>query len=142
MDTFNFNDNFEIGTSISKIKKKKNNDDDLLNLIKDLEERLDNIESSNNHISEEESIKLNTSRNNKVKHAKKKEICIKYQEIIIYMIFFVLLNNKYAVDLIYKIPYVTSNDSFYLNLIIRTLIFGLLGLLYKKYNKCFNQPLN
>jgi hypothetical protein len=49
MNEFNFDDNSEIGTSISKLKNtktKKNDNYELYNLIKNIEDRLDNLELS------------------------------------------------------------------------------------------------
>jgi hypothetical protein len=42
MEEFNFKDNFEIGSSVSKLKK----NNEVIDLIKDLEYRLDNIENN------------------------------------------------------------------------------------------------
>ena len=140
MEEFNLGNDFEIGTSISKIKNKNNENNDVINLIKDLEERLDNIEN-NNHIPEEEPILLNSSSNNENKkknsnsNKRKSNIMMKYKDIVIYMIFFILLNNKFVIEFIYKFPYISTINSPYPNLIIRTLIFGVLAFLYKKYFK-------
>jgi hypothetical protein len=69
------------------------------------------------------------------KPKKKNKKNIKYKEIIIFMIFFILLTNKYIIELIYKIPYINNLNNPYPNLIIRTILFGLLIFLYKKYIK-------
>jgi hypothetical protein len=117
MDEFNFDNNFDIGTPISKLKnKKKSQNDDILFLIKDLENRLDKIESSNI---------LQINKNN----------IISYKDIIIYIISFILLNNDYIIKIIYKIPHVNSINSPYPNLIIRTFIFGIIIYLYKIFYK-------
>ena len=56
-----------------------------------------------------------------------------YQDYIIYIIFFVILNISFTIETIYLIHNLKSLNSPYPNLIIRTLIFGLLIYLYKKY---------
>ena len=135
MEEFNLGNDFEIGTSISKIKKKNNENNEVINLIKDLEERLDNIEN-NNYIPEEEPILINEYKKQISNPNKKKcNMFIKYKDIIIYMIFFILLNNKFVIEFIYNFPYISTINSPYPNLIVRTLIFGLLYFLYKKYIK-------
>lgn len=140
MDEFNFDDNNNIGTSVSKLKSNIKNNDELFVLIKDLEDRLDNIELSNNT---SESLLINTDSikqddQNPIKQKKSKSIKqtkINYQEIIIYMVIFILLNTKMIIEFIYKIPHLTSINSPYPNLIIRGLIFGLVIYLYKKFIK-------
>jgi len=144
MDEFNFDNNFEIGTSISKIKNKKikqpkyndnnnnnNNNTEIINLIKDLETRLDDIESLNIH----ETIQINTdtdiNKKNSIKSNKKKE-SFNYKDVIIYMLFFIIINNQFFIEFIYKFPYINKNSP-YPNLFIRTFIFGLSVYLFKKY---------
>jgi len=59
----------------------------------------------------------------------------KYFDIILYILIFILLNNKFIIEIIYdKIPYMKTSESSYPNLIIRSLIFGLLIFLIKKFN--------
>lgn len=141
MDEFNFDDNNNnIGTSVSKLKTNIKNNDELFVLIKDLEDRLDNIELTNNA---SESLLINTDPikqddQNPIKQKKSKSIKqtkINYQEIIIYMVIFILLNTKMIIEFIYKIPYLTTINSPYPNLIIRGVIFGLAIFLYKKFIK-------
>ena len=141
MDEFNLNDSFEIGTSISKLKNTKNktqsNNKDLFNLIKDLEDRLDNIETSNTTL---DSIQVNPpiiKKNKKVTPQKQnieKSTC-NYNDLIIYIIIFILLNDKFTVGTIYKFPYIKDINSPYPNLILRTLLFGSLVYLYKRFVK-------
>jgi hypothetical protein len=129
MDEFNFNINSEIGTSVSKLKKTKvKNDDELYNLIKDLENRLEDIELSNSN-----TIQLNTKPVKKIN--KLDNIKINYKDLIFLIIIFILLNDSCMITLIYNIPYLKNMNNPYPNLIIRTLLFGLLFFIYKKYIK-------
>lgn len=130
MNDFNFDDNVEIGTSVSKLKKKRmsSNNNDLFSLIKDLEDRLDTIETTSAIESLQESTP--TKKNKKSKNEEPK---FKYTELIVYMIIFLLLNDKFTVGLVYKLPNFQSSP--YPNLILRTLIFGTLVYLYKRFVK-------
>ena len=130
MNEFNFDDNSEIGTSISKLKNKvkKNDNYELYNLIKNIEDRLDNLE-----LSCCDSIQLEPEP--KKKHKVNKDKKINYRNIIIFMIIFLLLNDQKTIELIYNIPFINNKDSPYPNLIFRTLIFGLLFFIYDKYIK-------
>ena len=65
----------------------------------------------------------------------KKETKFNYMEIIIYMVIFVLLTNTFIIGVIYNLPFIKTINSPYPNLILRTLLFGLLVYLYKKYLK-------
>ena len=135
MNEFNLDDNSEIGTSISKLKNnrmKKNDNYELYNLIKDLENRLEAIE-----LSKCDSIQLDTEpeptkQKYKITKNNKK---INYINIIIFMIIFLLLNDKKTIEIIYNIPFINNKDSPYPNLIFRTLIFGLLFFIYDKFVK-------
>lgn len=60
---------------------------------------------------------------------------IEFREIIICMLLFMVLNNKIIIELIYdKIPWIKNVESPYPNLILRTIIFGLILILIKKFN--------
>jgi hypothetical protein len=60
---------------------------------------------------------------------------IEFREIIICMLLFMVLNNKIVIELIYeKIPFMQQISSPYPNLILRTIIFGLILILIKKFN--------
>ena len=137
MNEFNLDNSYEIGTPTTKLKNKnQTNNDELFNLIKDLENRLDNIETSNTI----DSLQVNTTSIKKPKkvtsHKKiiNNEKC-KYTELIFFMIIFILLNDKFTIETIYKLPYFKNINSPYPNLILRTLLFGLLVYLYKKFIK-------
>lgn len=137
MDEFNFNNNPEIGTSITKLKNKReeqNNNDELRLLINNLSDRLDYIETKS-----VDSVQINNSIKKEKKNIDyksiKKETKINYKEIIIYMIVFILLTNTFIITTIYNIPFIKNINSPYPNLIIRTLLFGLVVYLYIKYFK-------
>lgn len=58
-----------------------------------------------------------------------------YKGIVINVLFFILLNNKFIIELIYdKIPIVKKYNSPYPNLLIRSAIFGLIIWSIKKFN--------
>lgn len=137
MNEFNLDNSFDIGTPISKLKNKSpSNNDNLLNLIKDLEDRLDNIETTNTL----DSLQINTptiKKDDKVNSQKKIENNdkFKYSEIIIFIIIFILLNNKFTIETIYKLPYFKNTSSIYTNLILRTCLFGIFVYSYKRFVK-------
>jgi hypothetical protein len=150
MDEFNLDDNIEIGTPVLKLQNLKNKEptentvnnkpsynkqinNDLIVLIKDLESRLDNLEESKPIESVQvfnEPKKIITKINNNTN-----KVSLKYYELIIYLILFILLNNQFTVTLIHNLPYFKKSNSSYPNLILRTLLFGLIIYLYKKYVK-------
>lgn len=58
-----------------------------------------------------------------------------YLDVIIYVLLFILLNNKFVIEFIYdRIPYVKTIDSPYPNLLIRGAVFGASIFLIKKFN--------
>ena len=58
-----------------------------------------------------------------------------YLDIILYVLIFMLLNNKFVIEIIYdRVPYIKSIESPYPNLILRSLVFGILIFLIKKFN--------
>jgi len=60
---------------------------------------------------------------------------IDFREIIICVLLFMVLNNKIVIELIYdKVPYIKTIDSPYPNLILRTLVFGIILIGIKKFN--------
>ena len=141
MDEFNLDDNIEFGTSISKLKnnkRMKSNNNDIFNLIKDLEIRLNNIETknnieTNNNLDTNDYLQTNLESKEKEKIKEKNNMFFKYKNIIIYIIFFIILNNQYVIEFIYNFPYIKTLNSPYPNLIIRTLIFGLLIYLFRTF---------
>lgn len=56
-----------------------------------------------------------------------------YKDIIIYVLIFIFLNNKFIIDNVDKIYYLTFNNDV-LNLIVRSLIFGMILFIIKKFN--------
>lgn len=140
MDEFNFNNNAEIGSSIKNLKNdkvKQPDNNDLLLLIKNLSDKLDNIETKNVDV---DSVQIN----NPIKKEKKiveinksikKETKINYKDIFVYMIIFILLTNTFIIGIIYNIPFIKNINSPYPNLFLRTLLFGLIVYLYKRYFK-------
>jgi len=55
-------------------------------------------------------------------------------EILIYILIFMILNNKFIINFIFNyIPYIKNINNPYPNLLIRALFFGLILYLYKKY---------
>jgi purine-cytosine permease-like protein len=144
MEEFNLDNNFEIGTSISKLKnsnKKQTDYNDLLILIKNLSDRLDDIENNNidsiqmidKPIKKEKEKKKRTDLNHTSNNIKKEEKKCNFIELFVYIIIFILLNDQFTVKTIYNIPFFKNVNNPYPNLILRTILFGLLIYLYKKY---------
>jgi hypothetical protein len=98
-----------------------------------LESRLDNLEESKPIESVQVSIEPKKIIN-KINNTSNK-VSLKYSELIIYLILFILLNNQFTVTLIHNLPYFNKSNSSYPNLILRTLLFGLIIYLFKKYVK-------
>jgi len=73
--------------------------------------------------------------NNKPIKKEKPNIMKEYKDIIINVLIFNLLNNKFIIEFIYdKIPFVKKYNSPYPNLIIRSILFGLIIWSIKKFN--------
>ncbi len=71
----------------------------------------------------------------KTKKIIKKIETFEYRDIMIFVLLFMLLNNKFIIEIIYnRFPYVKNIESPYPNLIIRSVIFGLLIYGLKKFN--------
>jgi len=55
-------------------------------------------------------------------------------ELLIYVLIFMILNNKFIIDIIYNyVPYIKNFNNTYSNLVIRSCLFGFCIYLYKKY---------
>ena len=109
-------------------KEKKNIN--MNNFVRNLETNLDNLGKSNNNIN---SIKIKKNVNiTKDKSYLAQFVEYKYLDILISMLLFLLLNNKLTIETIYRILSLNI-DNPYPNLIIRTIIFGALIFLIKKY---------
>lgn len=114
------------------------------NFVKTLEDNIDNFnfnKKTNNQtyiddvdqIPQIESIKMIHS-SNKQNNEQNKRTKFKYIDIMIYVLFFILLNNKFIIEIIYnKIPYMKTYESTYPNLILRSLIFGILVFIAKRF---------
>lgn len=65
----------------------------------------------------------------------KKLFNFEFREVIVSMLLFMVLNNKIIIELIYnKLPIINTWNSPYPNLLFRTIIFGLILILLKKFN--------
>ena len=103
-------------------------DEENRNFIKNIEEIIKK--------KKEEIIVYNTNEKREVlfsnneKDTNKNIFIKKYNDIFISLLIFMLLNNKSVIELIYNISFV--KDKVFLNLLIRTIIFGVILILYKK----------
>lgn len=102
-------------------------DEENKNFIKNMEEIVKK--------KEEEIIFYNNEKkeilfSNNEKDTNKNIFIKKYNDIFISLLIFMLLNNKSVIELIYNISFV--KDKVFLNLLIRTIIFGVILILYKK----------
>ena len=117
-----------------KPKKTKKKSINMNNFVRDLETNLENLSKKPSQYDNISSINLKGNINNEKSGGSRTfyEQCIefKYLDIIFSILLFLLLNNKLSIEIIYKIPYI---DSPYPNLLIRSIIFGLLIFLIKKY---------
>jgi hypothetical protein len=78
---------------------------------------------------------INNKPIKKEKEKEKPNIMKEYKDIIINVLIFNLLNNKFIIEFIYdKIPFVKKYNSPYPNLIIRSILFGLIIWSIKKFN--------
>lgn len=119
-------------------------------IVKNIESNIDNFtkntsNQNNNHqcsniqlenfsqIPQVETIKIKQSvdqKNELTKHIK-----WDYFDVILYVLIFILLNNKFIIELIYDcVPYIKNIKSPYPNLLLRSLVFGVLIFLIKKFN--------
>lgn len=140
MNDFQLDNNLKLEEMIPKLKnskkhkhKQRYNDNDLFNIVKDLENRLDEIEIKNISFDDEESIQIINTPNKIKNNIKNIGINKKfnYQDFFIYIILFIILNLSFTIEKIYMIPHLKSLNNPYPNLIIRTIIFTLLIYLYK-----------
>jgi hypothetical protein len=150
-ETSSKNNEYDIN-NINKIKKQKN----INTFIKELEYNLDNFD----HINLNEPLPVNFTKamipkkdivsNTKqeiiaptiqkkttsevINNLKSTIIDFNYREILILMLLFMVLNNKVIIELIYtRVPYMNNYNSPYPNLIVRTLLFGIILFLIKKF---------
>lgn len=109
------------------------------NLIKNLESDLKKYSSSSDDILGNDNIPTAMNEEPKKKVIPKPKIQPKSNnndmiEILIYILIFMILNNKFIIDLIFNyIPYIKNINNPYPNLLIRSVVFGLILYFYKKY---------
>ena len=109
-----------------KILQDLDNDENQ-NYIKEME---DFINKNNDKNDNKNNDKNDDDDENDNKLKSKNNFLKKYNYIIILLLVFMLLNNKSIIELIYCIPFV--KNKIFLNLLIRTIIFGLILTLYNK----------
>jgi hypothetical protein len=98
---------------------------DMENLVKNNKNLNDNYDNYYHNDNDD-----NDDNDNKNENKNKNKFFKKYSKLIISLLVFMLLNNKSIIELIYYIPFV--KDKIFLNLLIRTIIFGIILSLYKK----------
>jgi hypothetical protein len=84
------------------------------------------VESSKDYVKKEDNNIISNITSNLTK--------LLYNEIFIYTLLFILLNNNIIINLINKIPHIIRFDRFQLNLIIRTGLFGIIIYILKNIN--------
>jgi len=96
------------------------------NLIRDLESDLKNHDNINNVVEVPEKPKEIIKPTKPIKNDT--------IEILIYVLVFMILNNRFIIDIIFKyVPFIKTINNPYPNLIIRALIFYAIVSIYKKY---------
>lgn len=117
-----------VNNKIDNVSLKKNNHDISSKKSNHFLSDLDKWQVSTDHspvdIDNEQftnSIKLNTVKSND------------YIGILIFVLLFMILNNKFIIETIGKISYMKNTTSEYPNLIIRSILFGIIIFYYKKY---------
>ena len=111
-----------------KILQDLDNDENQ-SFIKNMENLIKNNNDYDNNYDNDNDNDNYNDNDKKIKN-KNKKFFKKYNYIIISLLVFMLLNNKSVIGLIYNIPFV--KDKIFLNLLIRTIIFGIILSLYKK----------
>lgn len=101
-------------------------DEENRNFIKNIEEIIKKKEIILYNTNEKKEVLFS----NNEKDINKNIFIKKYNDIFISLLIFMLLNNKSIIELIYNISFV--KDKVFLNLLIRTIIFGVILILYKK----------
>lgn len=132
-NTYDNSDRFT--SSIRDIRPKK--EINMGQFIRNVETDLDKFNDIN--FNEPLPINFNNPENNNStqadlfsKYFNYEQINIKeHKNLIICILLFMLLNNKFMIETIYNIPYVNRYQSPYLNLFIRSLIFGIILYLIK-----------
>lgn len=154
MEDFGIDLNNEIGTRVDSIKKYNNETDTDIDYDKILKNLNNDMNKEFVRDIEKDLIKPS---NFKKSNLKKKENFVTYLEnvapvpdieinknstsiikknsdLLISILLFLLLNNKIMIEFMYKLPIIKSLESPYPNLILRTLIFGIILYCLKKFN--------
>jgi hypothetical protein len=121
-----------------KYKKNKRINQPINNFIRDLENNLDNFTVVSNKKVEPKvntpRVSINEDKNEYIPNIELNSGCIIHREIFISMLLFMIINNKIIIELIYNyIPSFQRMESPYPNLLLRTIIFGLILYLIKKF---------
>jgi hypothetical protein len=126
-------------------KRNIERDINMSELVKNIESDLDNInmpktimstinKKINNDSNNDSNNNINNHSNNYFKNIMNVKD-FKNRDILLYILLFMLLNNKFIIELIYeKVPFIRALNNPYPNLIIRSIIFGLLIYFIKKFN--------
>jgi hypothetical protein len=115
-----------------KYKKNKRINQPINNFIRDLENNLDNLNVK--PIINTPRVSINEDKNEYIPNIELNSGCIIHREIFISMLLFMIINNKIIIELIYNyIPSFQRMESPYPNLLLRTIIFGLILYLIKKF---------
>jgi hypothetical protein len=142
----NNNTNYEIKRSMmykeNKSKKNKHMNRPMNNFIRNLETNLDNLPiiSNKKHdmqpldiVIGKSRVSFNEDKNEYIPNTCYEGIMV-HRDIFISILLFMLLNNKIIIEIIYNyIPAFQRMESPYPNLLLRTLIFGLILYLIKKF---------
>ncbi len=130
MNEFGLDDIENIGTPISKIKENNIKKDKIYNFTKHLETNLDNLNKKPNEMVKNTNIIM-----------KEENLTNTNLLLVIYIVLFCLLNTELIINSIYYLinlsinPDDTNNQIITtLNLLLRTLLFGLILYLIKNYN--------
>jgi hypothetical protein len=116
-------------TNDSKKKKKNIN---MNSFVRNLETNIENLSKKNIN---DESVQIVVPSKNDVPE---KTWCdqfieFKYLDIIFGVLLFMILNNRLTIETLYKLPYMNPEVSTVPNLLLRSIIFGILLFLIKKY---------
>ena len=127
--TYNYNEPFPVNysknlTQTNKPPQSLDQTKYILGLTEHEHEHMENSKPVENVITE-----------NKEENKSIFNTCNQYRDVFLYVLIFILLNNKFIIEIIYnKVPFIKTIDNPYPNLIIRSLIFGILIIVIKKYN--------
>jgi hypothetical protein len=121
-----------------KHRKYKQMNQPINNFIRDLENNLDNFTVVSNKKVESNvhtpRVSINEDKNEYIPNIELNSGCVIHREIFISMLLFMIINNKIIIELIYNyIPLFQKMESPYPNLLLRTIIFGLILYLIKKF---------